>query len=445
MGDYENLYRDFRWNVPQHFNFGAAIDAFGAEPGRPAVLCEDRDGNRARLCFADIREQSNRIANVLAGLGIKPGDPVIIALPRITLWQAAYVGALKAGAIVIPCGAALRDQDLVLRANHSGAVAIVATIENADLVGDLRNRCPTLKHYMVAGSPRSGWLGMRDSMARASGRFSAVRTAASDPAICLYTSGTVLEPRAVLHSHASIWSHRYTGTHWLDVRPGELHWSTADTGGAGAGHSLLFGPWMNGVTTFMYNGGLDPKKQLELLKRYPISTLCATPAEYLELMKGDLERRELPALRHCTATGEALSAEIAGSWRDRLGLMIHDGYGQTETGIVVANMPGMEVRAGSIGRPLPGYDVRVLGSAEEEAGVGEVGEIAIRMNPERPPSLLLEYWKNPEANAAAFRGDYYFTGDLALRDSDGYLWFSGRAGKPSPSAAQDRQGQDPDR
>ena len=112
MGDYENLYRDFRWNVPQHFNFGAAIDAFGAEPGRPAILCEDRDGNRARLCFADIREQSNRIANVLTGLGIKPGDPVIIALPRITLWQAAYVGALKAGAIVIPCGAALRDQDL---------------------------------------------------------------------------------------------------------------------------------------------------------------------------------------------------------------------------------------------------------------------------------------------------------------------------------------------
>ena len=187
MSEDENPYRDFRWEVPEHFNFGTAIDAFGAEPGRPAILCEDQDGNRARLCFADIREQSNRIANVLAGLGVKPGDPVIIALPRITLWQAAYVGALKAGAIVIPCDATLRDKDLIYRANHSGAVAIIAAVESADLISDLRSQCPALKHYLIAGSPRSGWLGMRASMAMASARFSPVRTRASDPAICFYT------------------------------------------------------------------------------------------------------------------------------------------------------------------------------------------------------------------------------------------------------------------
>ena len=142
-----------------------------AEPGRLAVLCEDQDGNRARLCFADIRDHSSRIANVLAAIGVKPGDAVMIALPRITLWQAAYVGALKAGAIVIPCGAPLREKDLVYRTNHSGAVAIVAPVASADLIGDLRSRCPTLKHFLITGSPRSGWLGLRDSMAKASANF----------------------------------------------------------------------------------------------------------------------------------------------------------------------------------------------------------------------------------------------------------------------------------
>ncbi len=427
MSDHENPYRDFRWEVPEHFNFGAAIDAFGAEPGRPAILCEDQDGNRARLCFADLREQSNRIANVLAGLGVKPGDPVMIALPRITLWQAAYAGALKAGAIAIPCGAMLRGKELAYRANHSGAAAIIAAAESANLVSDLRNQCPSLKHYLIAGSPRSGWLGLRASMAQASPGFSPVRTRASDPAICLYTSGVTHEPKAVLHSHAYTWCHRYTGSHWLDLRPGELHWATADTGWAKAGYGVLFGPWMNGAAAFMYKGELEPQKQLELLGRYRIATFCARPTEYRMLVKEDIERAKLPALRHCTATGEALDPGIIATWRDRFGLTIHDGYGQAETTLVAANLPGMEIRPGSMGRPFLGHDVRVLGAGGTEAGDGAVGEIAIRITPERPPSLLLEYWKDPEANAAAFRGDYYFTGDLAARDSGGYLWFAGRA------------------
>jgi medium-chain acyl-CoA synthetase len=427
MSEHENSDRDFRWEVPEHFNFGAAIDAFGAEPGRPAILTEDQDGNRSRLCFADIREQSGRIANVLAGLGVRPGAPVIVALPRIALWQAACVGALKAGAIMIPVGASLREKDLTHRANHSGAVAIVAAVEHAELIGDLRKQCPSLKHFIIAGTPRSGWLGLRDSMAKASAGFSPVRTHSSDPAICLYTSAVGDEPRAVLHSHAYVFSQRHIGNRWLDVRPGELHWSTADTGSAAAGCSLLFGPWMNGVTTFMYKGSLEPRKQMELLARYPIATLCATPVQYLQLLQDGLASLKPAALRHCTTTGEPLNAELVEAWRDRFGLTIHEGYGQAETSIVAANLPGMEIKVGSMGRPLPGIDVRVLGPDDKETGDVEVGELAIGMTPERPPSLMLEYWKNPEANAAAFRGGYYLTGDLASRDSDGYLWFAGRA------------------
>ena len=428
MSERENADRDFRWEVPEHFNFGAAIDALGAEPGRVAILTEDDAGNRARLCFADIREQSGRIANVLAGLGVGPGAPVIVALPRIALWQAACVGVLKAGAIVIPVGAALRERDLIRRANHCAAVAIIAAVEHAELIGDLRKQCPSLRHFIIAGSPRSGWLGLRDSMAKASAAFSPVRTHSSDPAVCLYTSGSAArEPRATLHSHAYVFSQRHVASRWLAVRPGELHWSTADTGSAAAGWGLLFGPWMNGAATFMYKGGLEPRKQMELLARYPIATLCATPVQYLQLLHDGLASLKPAALRHCTATGEPLNAELVEAWRDRFGLTIHEGYGQAETSIVAAHLPGTEVRAGSMGRPLPGIDVRVLGAGDKETGDREVGEIAIRMSPERPPSLMLEYWKDPAANAAAFRADCYLTGDLASRDGDGYLWYAGRA------------------
>ncbi len=426
MGRYEQLYRDFRWGIPEYFNFGAVIDRYAEEKQRVAILWEDQEGNRARLTFADVRDQSNRIANVLAGLGLRPGEPVMLVLPRITLWQAAYIGALKAGALVIPCVSMLREKDLVYRANHSGARAIIAGLETAELIADLRSKCRLLEYYLLAGSPRSGWTALGDAMRQASPEFTPVRTRAEGPAICYYTSGTTKDPKAVLHGHGYIYSHRFTGLNWLDLRESDRHWTTSDTGWAKAAYGVLFGPWMNGVTTLMYNGRFEPKKELELLGRYRITTFCAPPTEYRMLVKEDLSRYKLPALRHCTGAGEPLNPEVIDVWRKHLNLTIHDGYGQTETIIVAANIPGMDVKPGSMGRPFPGHDVRVLDSELGETEVGEVGEIAVRVKPQRPPSILLEYWKNPEENAAVFRGDYYLTGDQAYRDSDGYLWFVGR-------------------
>ncbi|MGH7950187.1 MAG: AMP-binding protein, partial [Candidatus Binataceae bacterium] len=157
MADYESLYGDFRWEFPEHFNFGDVIGRYAADPRRVAILWEDQQGRRSRLTFADIRAQSNRIANVLAGSGIARGDPVMLVLPRVTLWQAAYIGALKAGALVIPCASMLREKDLVYRANHSGARAIIASHDSATMISDLKNQCPTLKQFFIAGSSRSGW------------------------------------------------------------------------------------------------------------------------------------------------------------------------------------------------------------------------------------------------------------------------------------------------
>ncbi len=424
---HRSRHREFKWEVPEFFNFGATIDRFAEDPSRVALLCEDQDGRRARLTFADISAQSARIANVMAAHGIAPGDPILLVLPRVSLWQAAYIGALKLGALVIPCTAMLREKDLAYRANHSGARAIIAGVESATMVADLRKQCPTLRNFMIAGSARSGWDSLPELMRQASASFAPARTRAADPALCYYTSGTTREPKAVLHSHAYTWSHQYTGSAWLDVRPGEVHWTTSDTGWAKAAYGVLFGPWMNGVTTFMYNGRFDPKKELDLLRRYQVGTFCAPPTEYRMLIKEDLSQHKFSALRHCTGAGEPLNPEVIAVWKERLGLTIHDGYGQTETIIVAANLPGMDIKPGSMGLPFPGHDVRIVDESLIEVTDGQVGQVAIRVQPERPPSLFLEYWKNPQETAAVFQGDYYLTGDHATRDADGYLWFVGRA------------------
>ncbi|HJU10455.1 MAG TPA: acyl--CoA ligase [Candidatus Binataceae bacterium] len=427
MDKYEELRANFRWNTPEHFNFGAVIDHFAADPGRVALLWEDQEGNRARLTFRDIAQQSNRVANVLTGLGIKRGDPVMIVLPRIPLWQIAYIGALKAGAMVIPCVSMLREKDLAYRANHSGAVGIIASVESADLISELRKQCPSLRHFLLAGSSRAGWSSIQELMTQASADFTPVNTGGSEPAICYYTSGTTKEPKAVLHGHAYTFAHQFTGSVWLDLKATDVHWTTSDTGWAKAAYGVLFGPWMNGITVFMYNGRFEPRKELELIQRYNITTFCAPPTEFRMLVKEDLSRFELSTLRHCAAAGEPLNPEVIEVWRKRYGITIHDGYGQTETTLVAANIPGAEIRPGSMGRPFLGLDVQILDEDLNECSTNEVGQIAVRVKPERPPSIMLEYWKNPEENAEVYRGDFYLTGDQAYRDEDGYLWFVGRA------------------
>ena len=328
---YESLRADFKWETPEYFNFGEMIDHYAQDPARVALLWEDERGNRARLTFADLSDQSNRIANALSAIGIGRRDPVLLALPRITMWQAAYIAGLKLGALVIPCTSMLREKDLVYRANHSGARAIIAHPAAAEMVGDLKNQCPSLEHFMLAGTARTGWQSLNDAMIQASPRFTASHTAADEPAICYYTSGTTREPKAVLHSHAYTYSHRFTGLNWLGLEPTDRHWTTSDTGWAKAAYGVLFGPWMNGITTFMYNGRFEPRKELELMQRYRITSFCAPPTEYRMLVKHDLSGFPLPDLRHCTGAGEPLNPEVIEVWKDRYNLTIHDGYGQTET------------------------------------------------------------------------------------------------------------------
>jgi acetyl-CoA synthetase/medium-chain acyl-CoA synthetase len=355
---------------------------------------------------------------------VQRGDPVMIMLPRIPEWQVAVLGALRIGAIVIPCTTSLRPKDILYRATHSGARALAATPENVEQVESIRRDCPELQTCICARGTAAGWHEMSEIVSAASVDCDPPRTRSGDPAMVFYTSGTTKDPKAVLHTHAYTWAHQYTGRYWLDLRPEDLHWTTSDTGWAKAAYGVLFGPWHCGTPVFMYHGRFEPKKELELLSRYEISVLCAPPTEYRMLVKEDLSRYRLPSLRHCTGAGEPLNPEVIHAWQEAFGVTIRDGYGQTESIILVANLPGMEVRPGSMGKPFPGHDVRIIGDDGTELPGGEIGDIAVR---DRPPSLFREYWKNPEETAACFRGEWYATGDRGYRDADGYLWFVGRA------------------
>ena len=425
---YEDRVATFRWQIPEEFNFAwDVIDAYAEDRSRLALVWENEAGDEARYTFWDFADRSRRFANALLALGVRRGDPVMIMLPRIPEWQVAFLAALRIGALVIPCTAQLRSKDVAYRANHSQAKAIVTTADNRDLVESVLAECPSLGVRVAAGGEAAsghGWTSFAEALRDGSRVLERVRTRSSEPAICFYTSGTTKDPKAVLHAHSYTLAHRLTGEAWLDVRRTDLHWTTSDTGWAKAAWGVLFGPWNHGVPVLMYNGRFEPKKELQLLEKYQVTTFCAPPTEYRLLVKEDLGRYDLSKLRHCTGAGEPLNPEVIEQWKKAYGLTIHDGYGQTETILLVGNLKGLPVRPGSMGKPAPGHDVRVIDESGREAAVGEVGEVALRG---RTPSLFLEYWKNPQESEACWKGDFYLTGDRAYRDEQGYFWFVGRA------------------
>ncbi len=227
-----------------------------------------------------------------------------------------------------------------------------------------------------------------------------------------------------------------TGRFWLDLRPTDLHWNLSETGWAKAAWSNFFGPWSQGAALFIQDsrGKFSPRETLDLLTQYPISTFCAPPTIYRMLVQEDLGRWKT-SLRHCVGAGEPLNPEVIATWEAGMGLIIRDGYGQTETVLLCGNFPPLAVKPGSMGKPAPTFSVDVI---DEEARVlppAKEGDIAVRVRPERPVGLFKEYWKNPQGTADAMRGDWYVTGDRAVKDEDGYFWFVGRADDVILSAA----------
>jgi acyl-coenzyme A synthetase/AMP-(fatty) acid ligase len=429
MQDYDSEYRVFRWDRPARYNFvREVIDRWAKDAGKRAMLHVDDHGSERWYTFADIAAASRRLCNVLTRAGVRRGDMIIVVLPRVPEWWVALTAALRMGAIFSPGTTQLSAKDLEYRINTSAAVCVIADEANAVKIDGIAARCPTLKTRILVGAGRFDWLAYADAVAAAPSEFETADTAATEEALCYFTSGTTGFPKMCIHAHSYALGHQTTGRYWLDLRENDLHWNISDTGWAKAAWSSYFGPWHCGAALFVHHtAGFNAQRTLELLQQYPVTTMCGAPTIYRMLVLEDLSGYRFGALRHCVGAGEPLNPEVIGIWKKATGLTIRDGYGQTETVILCGSFPCIEPRFGSMGKPAPGIALAVIDEQGNKLPPGAEGDIAVRVKPERPQGLFLEYRGEAERTAAAFRGDWYLTGDRATRDADGYFWFVGRA------------------
>ena len=429
MTDYEDTYRSFHLEVPARFNFVRdVLDRWAEDENKLAMLWVDDSGREVRKTYREMSQQAQKVAHVLTDAGIGRGDVVIVMLPRSVEWWLINIACLRMGAVISPGTTQLTPKDIRYRVETAEAKAVITDVDGA-LKTDRSGIEPSSVRRIIVGDERGGWLNFDDALAGASDEFPAADTEAGEVAILYFTSGTTGPPKMTVHTHTSYpLAHRITGEFWLDLTEDDLHWNLSDTGWAKAAYSSLFGPWVMGAAIFVHHTSrFEPRKTLEMLGRYPITTFCAAPTHYRLFVQEDLSRLRFPSLRHCVAAGEPLNPEVIEEWRAATGIGICDGYGQTETVILVGNYQCMEMRPGSMGKPVPGFDVQVIDDHGEIVPDDQEGDIAVRVKPDRPVGLFKEYWKDTERTAGVYRGDWYVTGDRACRDREGYLWFVGRA------------------
>ena len=312
--------------------------------------------------------------------------------------------------------------------NATEAACLVTDMSCIDKVDRVRDECPTLKAIVSVDGGADGWIDYDSAMPLASAEFEAADTGADEDSLCYFTSGTTGYPKMCIQSQSYGLGHITTGKFWLDLNEDDLHWNISDTGWAKAAWSSFFGPWLCGAALFVHHTpGFDPDESLALFRRYPITTFCGAPTVYRMFVQCDLSVLEGIELRHCVGAGEPLNPEVIEQWQEATGMVIRDGYGQTESVILCGNMPMMEPRFGSMGKAMPGIELAVIDDEGNRLPPNREGDIALKVGPKRPLGLFKEYRGDPEKTAACFRGDWYITGDRATVDEDGYFWFVGRA------------------
>ena len=433
MPDYESAYNNDRLDVPEFFNFGLdVVDKWAEDRTKLALISVDSTGeNVQHHSFWDLKILSNKYANALRDRGVKKGDRVFIMLPRIPEWYVVMLGLIKLGALPMPGTTLLTSKDIEYRINTAEAVMAITDGENAEKIDEAAGGCPTLQHLVVVGAGRKGWVSFEEEMAEASSVLDdSEPTRSDDPLLIYFTSGTVGYPKMVLHTQASYGiGHIISAKYWHDLTATDLMWTLSDTGWAKAAYGKLFGQWTLGAAVMQHDarGRFDAPLTLRLLEKHGVTSFCAPPTAYRMLVLEDLRKYRLDNLRHCTGAGEPLNPEVMKQWEDGTGLVIYDGYGQTETVLMVGNFRCNEVRPGSMGKPAPGFTIRVVDEQGNEMPAGEEGQIAVKVKPERPVGLFKEYWKDAEEMERSFLGDWYLTGDKAYIDEDGYFWFVVRA------------------
>jgi len=418
----------------EKFNFAFdVVDALGrTKPDALAMIHLDKNMTERRFTFADMKRASSQCANYFKSLGISRGDRVMLVLKRHYQFWFAILGLHKLGAIVIPATNQLHEHDFDYRFKAAGVSAILCTADGdtAAEVDRAAEKCPSVKTKILVGGQREGWHDFDQEYSLFTGKYERTDDApcGSDPMLMFFTSGTTGYPKIAEHNYKYPLGHYITARYWHNIQPGGLHLTISDTGWGKALWGKLYGQWMCEASVFTYDfDRFNAAEILPLFAKYQISTFCAPPTMYRMLIKEDISKYDLSSIRYATTAGEALNPEVFKQFQQQTGLCIMEGFGQTETTLSVANLVGGASKIGSMGRPVPLYDIDLVNADGESVGVGETGEIVIRTDKNIPCGLFNGYYMEPEKTEEVWHDGMYHTRDLAWRDEDGFFWYVGRA------------------
>lgn len=430
---------NYKIKTPEHFNFAFdVVDRFATEDSEKIALvwCNDK-GNEKILTFGQMAKNVNKTANVLKSLGIKKGDSVMLILRRRYEFWYMLLALHKIGAIAVPATVQLLTSDIVYRIEKAHIKMIVAlndeqVVEHIETaLEEFSTKPENLEknpQLLLANGNKEGWIDFENQFEKASETFADVRCAENfDTSILYFTSGTSGYPKMVTHNFFYPLGHIVTAKCWQNVRENGLHLSLAETGWAKALWGKIYGQWLCGCGVFVYDmETFIPKKVLEHLQNYKVTSFCAPPTAYRYLLREDFSHYDLSSLTQCTTAGEALTQDIFDTFKKQTGITLREGYGQTELTLTSGNFPWVEVRVGSMGVASPNYDVDVIRPDGTSCNPDEVGEIIVRIDKSKPLGMFSGYYEDEEKTRQAFSDGIYHTGDSGRKDQDGYFWFEGR-------------------
>ncbi len=417
--------------IPDNFNFAYdVVDVYAARtPDKLALIWCDDSGREKRITYRELSEQSSRCANMLRSYGIKKGDFVLLVLKRNYQFWYAVLALHKLGAIGVPVTNQLTKKDYVYRFKQADVTAVISTSDES--TAHIEEAC---KEYdgisvkFIVNGEKEGWISFDKEIDDYPAEIERVPVASSEPLLLYFTSGTAAYPKMVIHSHAYPLAHIITSKFWHNSDYDGLHLTVSETGWMKAVWGKLYGQMIVGTTIFVYDfDKFNPKKLLEMMKKYGVTTFCAPPTIYRFLIQEDPSLFELPSLRYATTAGEALNPEVFRRFKELTGIMIMEAFGQTETVVQTLNLPGTTPKPGSMGKPSPLFELSLLDEEGNTVPPGQTGEIVIKADINNPPiGMFCGYYKNEKLTQDAWHDGYYHTGDTAWRDEEGYFWYVGR-------------------
>ena len=433
---YEDFQKNFRINVPEDFNYAYDVmDVWAAEtPDRLAMIWTNDKGEERWFTFHDMKVLSDKAAGYFLSLGITKGNMVLLIMKRRWQFWVTMLALNKIGAIAIPASYLLTKKDIVYRVKCADIKTVICCGDKEILghVNDAQDEFPALTHRISIGpNVPEGWDDWNAGVEQAKPFVPSIRYKkhVNDPMLMYFTSGTSGQPKMVLHDQSYALGHIGTAAYWHNLTQDSLHLTVSDSGWAKCAWGKLYGQWIVGATLFVYDHEkFTPADILHKIEQYKITSFCAPPTVYRFMIREDLSKFNLSSLRYATTAGEALNAVVFEKFYKQTGIYIKEGFGQSETTCIIATLPWMDTKPGAMGKPMPQYDVHLITSdGEEVTKPGEEGQIAISTKKGRPTGLFYGYYRDTELTNQCWHDGYYFTGDVAYFDEDGYYWYVGRA------------------